>query len=205
MERALEDGADIIEMDIVLSRDSILLLHHYPIPSLRGRYVRRKEAGIWLEQGLTPLSVALDRLNNRTPIYLDIKDSHITAEALYAVVTPRHNNKVVVGSPKPSLLAAIKEVCPGWTINLHCFAVGYTLRLAERAKADWVNPIPFAAPWSLDIRQSFAHRVISNGYRFVPGDPRIFQKHLQYAQWGAHALSTLQPKELRTFLQNNLG
>ena len=196
VERALADGADIVELDVLMSRDGKLVLHHYPLLDIRGQYVRKRDSRHLPE--LATLEETLRCLNSRAPVYLDIKDPNIPSAALFKCVDRLHNNGVIIGSFSSPFLAHVRKLRPAWKINFHCLALRRSLRVAQEVGADWINPLPWC------ITRAFVQQIMWLGSKFVPAGTENYSKQLRYAQWGAYALSTFRPKELKAFLERTL-
>ena len=199
VEHGVLEGADVIEIDVVTSADGHFLAHHYPVPNFRGHYLRRKSATEI--RGLDSVESLLDVLNSQRAIYLDIKECLSAEEIanLLSVVHKRHLNTIVVGSFHESVLARVRACDPSCTLNFHCLPTLRSISRAVRLNAHWINPIPYG------VRKSFVDAAHREGLKFVPAGNESDRKQLQYASWGAYALSTFRPSRLRTILSKELA
>jgi len=189
----------MIELDVAMSADGRFFAYHYPVPNLRGHYLRHRPASEI--RGVDTIEALLDVLSSRRPVYLDVKELLSPSEisALLDIVSARHTNAIVVGSFHGSVLACVRDSYPSCTLNFHCLAVLRAIRIAVGLGVDWINPIPYG------IRRSFVDEAHRAGLKFVPAGNESDRKQLRYAAWGAYALSTFRPAYLRGILSRHNG
>jgi glycerophosphoryl diester phosphodiesterase len=193
--RAIEEKADIVEIDVARTADGEFVAFHYPNWNpfaQRPRRRRRREL-----PHLDDVSTLLQAIGGRVPVYLDIKDRLCSEDVLRLVrlVEGMHKNSVIVGSFFTDVLERFKKAAPDWVINYHCVAVSGSLRRAVNLGASWINPMPFL------VTEKFVRGAMSCGLKFVPGGNECERRQLHYARLGAYALSTFRPARLRVLLE----
>lgn len=195
MDLALAQGADIVEVDIVRSKDGHFVALH--LPSLRFLLAPPWHYRLAELPPVDPLPRILGAIRSRAPVYLDIKQplDEGSFRNLADLVDDHHGNQVIVGSFHRAVLYACRKYRPHWIVNYDCWPRLGAIEDAKQLGADWVNPIP------LGIRRRFADRVHELGLRFVPAGTESPARQLRFLRWGAYALSTFYPARLRQRLQ----
>jgi len=196
---AIEQGADIVEFDVVSTKDGHFVALHWPdvrFLSLRPWSYRLEEL-----PPLDTLPVILQAVGSRVPIYLDIKQPLDEARflSLAEVVDAFHHNTVIVGSFSRTTLRMCAQHRPQWILNYDCLPVLSAIEQALEIGARWINPLPWG------VRQVFAERAIDAGLCFVPAGNESDRRQLRFARWGAYALSTFRPAHLRHVLEQHFG
>ena len=191
VERAVQEDADIVEMDIVTTKDGVFVAFHYSPLAPRGAHLRRRTVSELAH--VETMESLLGVLASRKAVYLDIKEKLSTEQlaTLRSIVQAMHRNDVIVGSFHTSVLTACQALAPHWTINLHCFATMSAVRRAASLGAHWINPMPFL------VTESFVRCAQAHDLKFVPAGNENDAKQLRYAELGAYALSTFRPARLR--------
>jgi hypothetical protein len=182
IKKSIQDGADIIELDIRM-KDGKYIVQHTPLEKIQGS----------LEDAL--------KLVENTKIYLDIKNK-IDVNNLIPHVRSICSNEIIIGSYDTKLLASIQDK----TVirNCHCVSPWTAISKGKSCEANWINPICYTATKSL------SKEIQSEGFKFVPSGNQIFKKNeimtnlKKYTLWGAYAISTHHVKEMRKMLDTNI-
>lgn len=181
---SIRQGADIIELDVGALRNGRYVIQHDQFSRAQGY-----------------LDDALARLENAA-LYLDVKDRMVDIHKLIAHVHELCTNHLILGSDDSSLLRGIKDLDAERTY--HCVLPWKALSGGKTAMANWITPLCYV------VTERLARGVQQAGFKFVPGGNPLFKRHelmenqLQYARWGAYAISTYHVKQMRYFLQANL-
>ncbi|GIW43642.1 MAG: hypothetical protein KatS3mg077_0924 [Candidatus Binatia bacterium] len=196
--KAVAEGADIVEFDVIQTKDGHFVALHWP--DLRFLFSPPWERRL---EELPPVSTVgeiLSALGNRTGVYLDIKQPLSDRQflELSQIVDSFQFSLVVVGSFQRGVLSACREHKPNWIVNFDCLPTHRAVRQAIELGAHWINPIPYG------VRRSFVELVLDSGLKFVPAGNESDRRQLRFARWGAHALSTFRPAHLRRLLAARL-
>jgi len=197
--RAIEEGADIVEVDVVCTKDGHFVALHWP--DFRFLWSPPWKYRLAELPPVEPFSAIVRTVGNRAGLYLDIKQpledrQFLELAQLVSSVQPR---QVIVGSfHRPVLLSCAKHR-PDWIVNYDCLPLHRAIRKAKELGAHWINPVAFG------VRKSFVEQALDAGLRFVPAGNESDRKQLRYAEWGAYALSTFRPARLRALLERRFG
>ncbi len=195
--RAITEGADIVEVDVICTRDGHFVALHWPdvCSSLLPPWKYRLAELPPVEQVTSIVRTA----GQQVALYLDIKQplddrQFLDLAQLVSSFTPR---QVIVGSFHRGVLRSCAKHCPQWILNYDCLPVHRAITKANELGAHWINPVAFA------VRKSFVERALEAGLRFVPAGSENDRRQLRYAAWGAYALSTFRPARLRALLRQH--
>ncbi|MCX8072695.1 MAG: glycerophosphodiester phosphodiesterase [Candidatus Binatia bacterium] len=197
--RALAEGADIVEVDVVKTKDGHFVALHWPDIHFLGlppwKYRLRELPRV------DPISAILEAVGRRAALYLDVKQPLERGEFLeLAELVDRFQlPEVIVGSFHRRVLVACTIHRPTWIANYDCLPFHRAIQEAKDLGAQWINPIAFG------IRKSFVDEAVAAGLKFVPAGNEDDKRQLRYAKWGAYALSTFRPARLRALLRGLLG
>lgn len=191
VEQSIREGADIIELDVVLAKDGQFIGYH---PKL----FRPKPLST--ATGVDTFESLLKTLSSRRALYIDIKEnlSQEKISTLAKLVRKYHNNQVIVGSFYEPVLRCFKQIERGWIINYHCLATNRSIKKAVAIGVNWINPIPYG------ITRGFVSGAIRRGLKFVPAGNENYYKQLRYAELGAYALSVFNPTLFREWLKKKM-
>ena len=150
LELAWRLGADRVEMDVRLSADGIPFLFHEPrldfLPTLRQPVKRLpwsqlRQFRLPNGEPLLTLREAVDLLQGKVPIYVDVKDP----AAMGAVAgTLRGVEEIIVGCKDPSALAAFSRGCPDLPTSLQVTAPDLSITdTAQGCGARFVHPVSY--------------------------------------------------------------
>lgn len=191
VKQSLNEGVDIIELDIVCTKDGRFIGYH-------PRILRRMPPAN--SPSVNSLESLLKTLNSRTPVYIDIKKSLFPKEMdmLVELTKKYHTNQVIIGSFYIDVLRYFRRLMPNYIINYHCLATYKNIRKALSIKADWINPIPYF------VRAKFVSEALRYNLKFVPAGNEDYRRQLRYAKLGAYALSAFKPAVFRKWLQKKI-
>jgi glycerophosphoryl diester phosphodiesterase len=136
-QRAIELGADAIELDVRLSSDQIPVVYHYfylqentsasgaifdfTLKQLRNVRVFCKNNPAAKEGCISTLSEILEIFGGKIGLEIEIKGPEPEAPEIIGNVLNRFKNVwniIEVTSYEPALLLAIQKICPGLTVDL---------------------------------------------------------------------------------------
>jgi len=172
--KSIEEGADIIEIDIRL-KEGQYIVKHFPFSQVQGKLID-----------------ALDKMQDKQ-IYLDIKDESVNPNDLINFVRERRNNSIIIGSFNKDIL---KKVNPesNVTIDFQCLPTRCSIETAKELNADWINPLPYF------ITKRQINDIEKNGFKFVPAGSENYIKQMQYAKSGAYAISVYEVGKFKKIL-----
>lgn len=197
--RAVAEGADIVEVDVVCTKDGHFVALHWPdasstvLPPWKYRLAELPPV-----EGLAKI---VEAVSDRVGLYLDIKQPLDDQQLLDLahLVTSKGAREVIVGSVYRRVLLWSRKHRPEWIINFDCLPLHGAVVEARELGAHWINPAAFG------VRRSFVDRALEAGLQFVPAGNENIQRQIRYAKWGAYALSTFYPARLRSVLAHCLG
>jgi glycerophosphoryl diester phosphodiesterase len=121
--RALELGADGIELDVHATRDGVVVVHHDPIPRATPsdpRLARRPIADLTHDQlqrfavargvGIPTLADVLSLVGDQAVVYVELKGANIEREVL--AVLREHGSRCAVHSFDHAAIARVADVAP---------------------------------------------------------------------------------------------
>ncbi len=195
VERAISEGADIIEVDVLRTKLGEFVAYQYPFPNPLVYWSRTCPGDLTASE---PLESLLRTLRGRKPVYLDIKQRFRVPDVmeLKALVLTNHTNEVIIGSASRRVLSCFRTNAPNWTLNYHSLATMAAILDATCIGAKWVNPMPFV------IRESFVTKVHDAGLKLAPAGTENYRKQLRYYCMGADILSSFRPAVLRRVLED---
>lgn len=136
-QRALELGADAVELDVRLSSDQIPVVYHYfylqentsvsgaifnfTLEQLRSVEVFCKDNPLAKPGNISTLPEILDAFAGKIGLEIEIKGPEPEAPGIIGRVLNKFKNiwsTIEVTSYEPALLLAIQKICPGLTVDL---------------------------------------------------------------------------------------
>jgi glycerophosphoryl diester phosphodiesterase len=181
---ALREGANIVELDIRQRSDGEYIVQHSPIERPQGH-----------------LRDALKRLGD-CDLYLDIKHIRSDVNVLLAYVRLRFAGRIIVGTFDADVLRRIEDATV--TKNLHVICPWRAVERAREVSAHWVTPL------SLCVTEDVAQTLQTAGLGFTPSGNPVFKRReimanqLQFAAWGAFAISTHHVRTMRELLSKTV-
>lgn len=191
VEQSIREGADIVELDVVYSKENHFIGYHPWAFQLKP---------FLTINNIDSFESLLKTLDNRVDIYVDIK-GNLSAEKmkeLLKLIKKYHNKQVIIGSFYVQVLKYFRKAEPSWIINYHCLPLRRNIQKAMDIGANWINPVSYG------ITRGFVAEAIQKGLKFVPAGNENHRKQLYYAKLGAYALSTFRPASFRKWLAQHL-
>ena len=144
-EKAIEMGADMIEIDVHLSSDCVLVvIHDYRLGRLingRGWVKHQTLAELKeLSGGTIPtLEEVIDTVKGRCGLYIELKGNS-TAQLTVELLRLKNFTDVIVASFKGRLIRTAKRIAPEFRTSLLSGKVGSDfVAMARSARADYVH------------------------------------------------------------------
>lgn len=145
LELAWRQGADRVEIDVRATRDGKLLVLHDPTLNRTttgqgpvSRFAWDELSPVRLKNGepLLLLEEALDLVQGRIPVYLDVKD-RAAVQGVGKLLAG--HEEVIVGSSDPTSLRWVRDQLPGVSTSLLVKELDDPVGKAERAGANYVH------------------------------------------------------------------
>jgi len=137
-ERAIEDGADYVELDVQLSADGTVVVFHDldldRLTALRGPLRRRPLAEL-REVGIATLAEAVELTRGRVTLMVELKSAHLyrRRDLVGSTLALLDDEDVVVSFERRALLEALGRR-PGLRVLQH---VGYGVSIRRAAEYAW--------------------------------------------------------------------
>jgi glycerophosphoryl diester phosphodiesterase len=187
---SVKDSSDIIELDVCTNREGQFVLYHPKTPD-SSQYINYKCGRFPL------LRAALDIIQSKKWLYLDIKDPRINFQKLFKLLEAKHQNKIIIGSFMKEILTEAKDYPVDYLVY-QCIPRKRSVNAARKVGADWVAPIPFR------LTTKIIDHIHSNGLKFTPAGNENYAKQYRYFKLGAHALATYRVDKLRAYIEKRL-
>ncbi len=136
-ERAIELGADCVELDVRLSSDQVPMVYHYyyldhntsgsgaifnyTYEQLRGLRVFSHDNSTAVEGHISSLSEVLGAIGGRVQMEIEIKGPEPESAQAIGAVLKKHRKlwkDIEITSYYPAFLLAMQRICPGLTADL---------------------------------------------------------------------------------------
>ena len=137
-ERAIEDGADYVELDVQLSADGTVVVFHDldldRLTALRGPLRRRPLAEL-REVGIATLAEAVELTRGRVTLMVELKSAHLyrRRDLVGSTLALLDDEDVVISFERRALLEALGQR-PGLRVLQH---VGYGVSIRRAAEYAW--------------------------------------------------------------------
>lgn len=137
-ERAIEDGADYVELDVQLSADGTVVVFHDldldRLTALRGPLRRRPLAEL-REVGIATLAEAVELTRGRVTLMVELKSAHLyrRRDLVGSTLALLDDEDVVISFERRALLEALGRR-PGLRVLQH---VGYGVSIRRAAEYAW--------------------------------------------------------------------
>ncbi len=137
-ERAIEDGADYVELDVQLSADGTVVVFHDldldRLTALRGPLRRRPLAEL-REVGIATLAEAVELTRGRVTLMVELKSAHLyrRRDLVGSTLALLDDGDVVISFERRALLEALGRR-PGLRVLQH---VGYGVSIRRAAEYAW--------------------------------------------------------------------
>ncbi len=172
-EKAIELGADMVELDVHMSADRhVVVIHDRRIggmPVSRMTLKRIKEFELDGGEGVPTLDEVVERIKGRCGLYIELKADG-TPEAVVGIIRSHGiTDDVIVGSFHPHLILEAKELAPEIRTSL---LTGRTdadpVKLALESRADFVHLCweRYPGPHTL-VTPGLRQRALENGIGIV--------------------------------------
>ena len=149
-QRAVKDGADAIELDVHLSKDGEVVVHHDFVldrTAVRGRttgaikdltYDELQEVGLAFGQRIMKLSEVFEKI--KVPVYVEIKAPEATGPTLKLIRHLGVAQRVTLISFHPEAIKEIRATEPGWPCALiQSFPTDEAKALFDASRAPWAS------------------------------------------------------------------
>lgn len=217
-ERALDEGADGIELDLRLTRDAVPVVFHdhtlrklgqpgQKLSALTLAELRRLDFGGWFDAAFSgelipTLAEVLERCGHRTELSLELKTARDPARnaelvrlTLKAVREARVGDNIQILAFDPQLLQAAHEQAPGLRYVLNAFAERSALAVA--AGMSWLHAIDVDIRW---LTPEAGERLRAGGRRLMSYTCDTAD-HLRTAQAaGVHSVITNRPRWVKEWI-----
>ncbi len=201
--RALELGADALELDVHRTRDGVLVVHHDPQAQLANGEVVTLAAVRSLDLSAIPLpsgshiptlDQVFELVGERATVYVEVKARNV--ESLVAAAIARHPGATVaVHAFDHRIPVEVRALSPGLPIGL--LSASYPLdvrsQLLPAAAEDWWQHADLIDEMLVRDVQAAGARLIA----WTVNDPTLAGT---LAAWGVDALCTDMPHEIRAAL-----
>ncbi len=172
--RALQTKVDAIEIDVRMQQGSVVLSHD---PTVRGEIY-------------CPIRQALQEINSKVPIILDIKDKSVIKPLISSL--KNYNGELIYSSHKFRLLSMIKQLVPD--AELAVIEKWSGVRAIAEATLLDTRRIHINHSW---LWSKFVASAIKEGYElyaYTVNDPARAQ---ELRQWGIHGIFTDYPDRIK--------
>ncbi len=229
IEKAIELGVDLVEVDVSLSRDGVPVLVHGPglsrntdghghVRDFTATELKRLDAGSWKGTGfagerILSLAEALDQARHRVPVNLDLKTSEATLPALRVVQDLGMRQGVIITGCTPACVAALQAAEPRLYVLLNMDKMLVNLAYAGRidelqqhylAQARKIDPDGLNLDHRL-VNEQFVEAAHAAGLSIWTWTVDHLPRLEELIQIGVDSVSTNWPERMMGIIRRNRG